>query len=244
MHNWKWVNLSKMAGFGCCFAGSLPFSLLTAKQTKLFHSISKMFFTFLARKTLWVKLFSLNVCEAALQAAIKGGNFGAKLTHLCGFWLDVSFFSHMKKHRSRFWLDVSFFFTCENHRSLLWLVRTNLRTKIYDIAFSWVFLSMYIISCFYVCRVCIHDHSFNDFENDTMKISYNEAKLTGLWARNCATIQQLDFKICLRAGIVNGWGQNMDQGSMDPHLEPGPWTTFMDRFHGPPVMDRVHGQFF
>ena len=120
--------------------------LSTVKQTKLFHSISEMFFTFLARKTLWVKLFSLNVCEAALQAAIKGGNFGAKLTHLCGFWLDVSFFSHVKKHRSRFWLDVSFFFTCENHRSLLWLARTNLRTKIYDIAFWWVFLSMYIIN--------------------------------------------------------------------------------------------------
>ena len=138
MHNWKWVNLSKMAGFNislslnerqsssdkkhnkslrlvlffpfrCCFAGSLPFSLSTVKQTKLFHSISGMFFTFLARKTLWVKLFSLNVCEAALQAAIKGGNFGAKLTHLYGFWLDVSFFSHVKKQRSRFWLDVSFY---------------------------------------------------------------------------------------------------------------------------------------
>ena len=81
------------------------------------------------------------MCEAALQAAIKGGNFGAKLTLLCGFWLDVSFFSHVKKHRSRFWLDVSLFFTCENHRSLLWLARTNLRTKIYDIAFWWVFLS-------------------------------------------------------------------------------------------------------
>ena len=175
MHNWKWVNLSKMAGlnirlislnerqnssdkkhnkslllvlffpFRCCFAGSLPFSLSTVKQTKLFHSISEMFFTFLARKTLWVKLFSLNMCEAALQAAITGGNFAAKLTHLCGFWLDVSFFSHVKKHRSRFWLDVSFFFTCENYRSLLWLARTNLRTKIYDIAFWWVFLSMYII---------------------------------------------------------------------------------------------------
>ena len=132
-HNWKWVNLSKMTGFNislslnerqsssdkkhnkslrlvlffpfrCCFAGSLPFSLSTVKQTivslsinyeqtKLFHSISEMFFTFLARKTLWVKLFSLNVCEAALQAAIKGGNFGAKLIHFCGFWLDVSFFS-------------------------------------------------------------------------------------------------------------------------------------------------------
>ena len=160
MHNWKWVNLSKMAGFNinlslnerqsssdkkhnkslrlvlffpfrCCFAGSLPFSLSTVKQTKLFHSISEMFFTFLATKTLWVKVFSLNVCEAALQAAIKGGNFGAKLKHLCGFRLDVSFFSHVKKHRSRFSLDVSFFFTRENHRSLLWLARTNLLSLIH-----------------------------------------------------------------------------------------------------------------
>ena len=131
MHNWKCVNLSKMTGFNislslnerqsssdkkhnkslrlvlfipfrCCFAGSLPFSLSTVKQTKLSHSISEMFFTFLTRKTLWVKLFSLNVCEAALQAAIKGWNFGAKLKHLCGFWLDVSFFSHVKKHRLQY----------------------------------------------------------------------------------------------------------------------------------------------
>ena len=40
------------------------------------------------------------------------------------------------------------FFTCENHRSLLWLARTSLRTKIYNIAFWWVFLSMYIIISF------------------------------------------------------------------------------------------------
>ena len=32
----------------------------------------------------------------------------------------------------------------------------------------------------------------------------------------------------------------MDQGSMDPHVGPGPWTTLMDQVHGPPVMDRVH----
>ena len=38
------------------------------------------------------------------------------------------------------------FFTCENHRSLLRLARTNLRAKIYDIAFWWVFLIMYIIN--------------------------------------------------------------------------------------------------
>ena len=36
----------------------------------------------------------------------------------------------------------------------------------------------------------------------------------------------------------------MDQGSMDPLFGPGPWTTFMDRVHGLPVMDQVHGQFF
>ena len=50
---------------------------------------------------------------------LEGGNFGVKLTHPCGFWLDVLFFSHMRKHRSRFWL-----------------ARTHVRLKIYDIAFS------------------------------------------------------------------------------------------------------------
>ena len=29
-----------------------------------------------------------------------------------------------------------------------------------------------------------------------------------------------------------------------PYFGPGPWTTFVDRVHGPPVMDRVHGHFF
>ena len=159
MHNWKWVNLSKMAGFNISlslnerqsssdkkhnkslrlvlfipfrsrFAGFLPFSLSTVKQTKLFHSISEMFFTFLARNTLWVKLFSLNVCEA-LEAALQAG-ISARNSH-------TSVVSDWTYHFSH---------TCENHRSLLWLARTNLRTKIYDIAFWWVFLSMYIINSF------------------------------------------------------------------------------------------------
>ena len=52
-------------------------------------------------------------------------------------------------------------------------------------------------SCFrprkllYVYLVYNEDQSFNNFENDTMKLSVNEAKLTGLWARNCASIQQI-----------------------------------------------------
>ena len=54
-------------------------------------------------------------------------------------------------------------------------------------------------SCFFfVWRVCIQDQSFNNFENDTMKLSDNGAKLNGLWARNCAIIQQvLIFKFAL-----------------------------------------------
>ena len=134
MHNWKWVNLSKMAGFNislslnerqsssdkkhnkslrlvlffpfrCCFAGSLPFSLSTVKQTKLFHSISEMFFTFLARQTLWVKLFSFAILIGRI-----------------------------------------IFSTCENHCSLLWLARTNLRRKICNIAVWWVFPIIYVIN--------------------------------------------------------------------------------------------------
>ena len=42
-----------------------------------------------------------------VQAAIKGGNFGAKLAHLCGFWLDVSFFPRVKTIvRSSDWLEL------------------------------------------------------------------------------------------------------------------------------------------
>ena len=54
-------------------------------------------------------LFSLNVCEATckrhcqLQEHTKGEKFGAKHAHLCGFCIDVSFFSYVKKkHCSRF----------------------------------------------------------------------------------------------------------------------------------------------
>ena len=59
------------------------------------------------------------------------------------------------------------------------------------------------------------------------------------WKSLNITILEL-FLIVLATEIWGGWGQNMDQGSMDSHLGPGPWTTIMDRVHGPPVMDRVH----
>ena len=43
----------------------------------------------------------------------------------------------------------------------------------------------------YVFHVYIQDQCVNCFENNTMKLSINEAKLTGLWARNCAAIKQV-----------------------------------------------------
>ena len=77
-----------------------------------------------------------------VQAPIKGGKFGAKLTHLCGFSLDVSFFSHVKKHRSRFWLGVSFFvfwFSFLPVKNIVrsWLASTHLCMTIYLIAELW-----------------------------------------------------------------------------------------------------------
>ena len=65
------------------------------------------------REKLLEKIFSRwKKRRCKLQASIKGGPVlarNSKLTHLCGFWLDISCFTHVKKHRSRFLLDVSFF---------------------------------------------------------------------------------------------------------------------------------------
>ena len=132
------------------------------KQTKLFHSISEMFFIFLKRKNSLRKTFLLQcVRSGTQQAGRKGRNFGAKLTHFFGFWLDVSFFSHVKEHRSRFWLDVSLFFFSRVKtivHSSDWL-RTHLCIKIYNTTFWWVFLSMYIINS-YTKGTCLEQASW------------------------------------------------------------------------------------
>ena len=138
IHNWKWVNLSKMAGFNislslnerqsssdkmhnkslrlvlffpfrCCFAGSLPFSLNHSETNETMPLHFRNVFHFFSEKKSLSNTFLAECVRSGAASCNKGGNFGAKLTHLCSFWLDVSFFSHVKKHRSRFWLDVSFF---------------------------------------------------------------------------------------------------------------------------------------
>ena len=65
---------------------------------------------------------------------------------------------------------------------------------------------------FFVCRVCIQDQSFNNFENGTMKLSLNEAKLTGFWAGNCGTIQQvLISKFVFEPEKISGRSRNAPQ---------------------------------
>ena len=54
---------------------------------------------------------------------------------------------------------------------------------------------------------------FAMFENDTMKLSVNETKLTGLWARTCATFQQvMILKFSLWPEKSPGFSRN---GSVD-----------------------------
>ena len=58
----------------------------------------KCFSLFWREKKSLRKTFLLEcVRSGAQQPTRKGGNFGAKLTHLCGFWLDVSIFLQVKK---------------------------------------------------------------------------------------------------------------------------------------------------
>ena len=66
---------------------------------------------------------------------------------------------------------------------------------------------------FFVCCVCIQDQSLNSFENSTMKLAVNEAKLSVLWARNCATVQQvLILKFAFGPEKLPGLSGNEPQG--------------------------------
>ena len=65
-----------------------------------------------------------------------------------------------------------------------------------------------------VCCIYIQDQSLNNFDNNVMKLSVNEAKLTGLWARNFATIQQvLILKFAFRSEKFPGLSRN------EPHIQ-------------------------
>ena len=66
-----------------------------------------------------------------------------------------------------------------------------------------------------ICRVCIQDQSIINFENDTMKLSFSEPKLTDLWARNCATFKWIcDTLIKQDSGTFSGCSRNFPTSTL------------------------------
>ena len=125
-------NNSRRITYGIGRVWGMPsLSPLSSLETKLFHSIAEMFFAFFSQKNSLSKTFLVECLRSGAASCIKRREF----------WREI---------HTPLWLLIGriifFFFTCENHPSLLWLARTNLRAKIYDIAFWWVFLIMYIIN--------------------------------------------------------------------------------------------------
>ena len=91
------------------------------------------------------------------------------------------------------WTNSFFFFTCENHRLLIWLARTHLRMKIYDLAFWWVFLSLYtaaLVSAkkWYLMRMCIS--WLCPFKSPAVYIL--SPALNGLWRESRGSIRSVN----------------------------------------------------
>ena len=102
-----------------CFAGSLPFSLSTVKQTKLFHSISEMFFTFFSEKNSLSKTFLVECVRSGVASCNKRREFWHE-THT-PLWLLIGRIIFLTREKTSFAILIGriIFFTCENHRSLL-----------------------------------------------------------------------------------------------------------------------------
>ena len=171
MHNWKWVNLSKMAGFNMSVSLNERQSSSTKSTTKayVFHSrsvypfsllLSTVFFIdsetnetiplhfrnvfhFFSEKNSLSKTFVVECLRSDAASCDKRREFWRETQ--TPLWPLIGRIIFLKREITSFVIGDIIFFTSENHRSLLWLARTSLRTKIYDIAFWWVFLSMYII---------------------------------------------------------------------------------------------------
>ena len=102
------------------------------------------FFHFFSEKNSLSKTFLVECVRSGAASCNKRRKFWRE-THT-PLWLLFGRVIFLTREKTSFAILIGriIFFTCENHRSLLWLARTNLRTKIYDIGFWWVFLSMYI----------------------------------------------------------------------------------------------------
>ena len=115
-------SISKMAGLNISLNISFSRSaivLLCCRRSTVFfidsernETVSLNFpagFSLLFSRKTSSRMSLVNVCEAALQGASAYERREFWRETLFGLSLEVSFFSHVKKHRSRFLWDVSFF---------------------------------------------------------------------------------------------------------------------------------------
>ena len=115
--------------FPCCFAGSLQFSLLPVKYTKLFRSNFPNVFQFLKeniKETLLCGLFSLNSCEATLgrckmraASAKQKAEILVRNSHTSvAFDWTYPFFT-CEKAAIAIWIGRVTFFACKKHRPMI-----------------------------------------------------------------------------------------------------------------------------
>ena len=133
-----------------------PFPLLFRRLSSVFFIDSETnetiplhfqnVFNFFSEKNSLSKTFLVECVRSGPASCNKWPQFWHE-THT-PLWLLIGRITFFTREKTLFAILIGcvIFFTCENHRLLLRLARTNLRTKIYDIAFWWVFLGMYIIN--------------------------------------------------------------------------------------------------
>ena len=174
MYIWKWANLSKNGWFQyklklkwkakqlrqkakqkLTSRSVYPFLLLFRRLSTVFFIDSETnetiplhfrnVFHFFSEKNSLSKTFFVECVRSGAASCNKRRKFWRE-THT-PLWRLIGRIIFLTHEKTSFAILIGriIFFTRENHRSLLWLARTNLRTKIYNIAFWWVFLSMYII---------------------------------------------------------------------------------------------------
>ena len=141
----KSIRLVLFIPFRCCFAALYRFLYRQWNKGNYSTPFPKCFSLFSEKNSL-SKTFLVECVRSGAASCNKKREFWRE-THT-PLWLLIGriIFLTREKTSSAILIGHIIFFTCENHRLLLWLARTNLRTKIYDIAFRWVFLGMYMIN--------------------------------------------------------------------------------------------------
>ena len=95
------------------------FFLSTVKQTKLFHSISEMFFNFFSEKNSLSKTFLVECVRSGAASCNKRREFWRETP--TPLWLLIGRIIFLTREKISFAILIGriIFFTCEKHRSLL-----------------------------------------------------------------------------------------------------------------------------